>query len=411
MKQLVINLTVLLLAVCLSLGVGEILLRVLYRRPIKHWEDKHNLFCEYDSLLGWKKIPNKRGRCNTDEYSVVQSFNSKGLRGLEYSYDKADNEYRILVLGDSFAHGYTVEFKQLFSEVLKNILNNTRKAGGRYYEVINSGTGGWSTDQELLFFQTEGKKYSPDLAILMLSSNDVWYNNQPKYWRGYKPLFRLEAGRLVLTNVPVPKLHGPMQSDGCRVGRISIFDRAKAWLGQKSSLYNMARDSIKNTYWLHILAIKLRLAKHDCCGLVTVPDEFRVWKKTYDVAVRDAWEVTEAILIKLREEVEYVGGELVVFYIPPRPSVYKEVWQDTKKRYGLSDKEWNPDQVGREITAVCQRNGIDFIDPTTVFRAEAKALMTKRKQLHFVRDGHWNPGGHRLVGEILSEYMSRTSRL
>ena len=131
---------------------------------------------------------------------------SRGVRGLEYSLEKVSDEYRIVVLGDSFAEGYTVEFEELFSEVLKQRLN---EQGSRRVEVINLGVGGYSTDQELLQFQNEGIHYHPDLTIVMFHDNDVWYNAQKRYFawrRGYKPLFRLKRNALHLTNVPVPVL-------------------------------------------------------------------------------------------------------------------------------------------------------------------------------------------------------------
>lgn len=143
-----------------TLFILEISVRIL--SPPEH----NQLFMEYDSLLGWGKKPNVVGEHITSEYSITEIMNSKGIRGPEYSYKKADDEYRILILGDSFAEGYSVEFNQLFSEVLKTKLNNDSRSDV-YFEIINAGTGGYSTDQELLFFQTEGKKYNPDLTILM----------------------------------------------------------------------------------------------------------------------------------------------------------------------------------------------------------------------------------------------------
>ncbi len=57
--------------------------------------------------------------------------------------------------GDSFTQGNMVPFRELSSEVLKARLND---AGPGTYEGINAGTSGYSTDQELVFFHSEGKR-------------------------------------------------------------------------------------------------------------------------------------------------------------------------------------------------------------------------------------------------------------
>jgi len=402
-KGYLLNSGVALLALVFSLLAGEALLRIyLDKAP---WETRksghHKIFCEYDSVLGWRKIPNKTGRHFEDEYDVLESFNSRGLRGPEYSYEKNEAEYRILILGDSFAEGYTVEFAELFSEVLKKEMNNN---GNKYCEVINCGTAGYSTDQELLFFQREGNKYRPDLAILLFYDNDPWYNTQSKYWRGYKPLFKLENGKVVLTNVPVPK------PDTSAIQIISkkrsFFRGVKDWCNYNSYLYVFLRQRIENSYDLFSLAIKLGLAETHEIARISVPDEFKVFKKTYDDDVVKAWEITAALIKQLNEEIVSANGKLLVFYVSPRSSIYLDDWQATKRKYEISDQDWDTDRVGIELRKICEINKIDFIEPTESFKTEAAKLGKNGKQLYFVEDGHWNREGHEFVGETLARYIN-----
>lgn len=395
-KQALINSTVLLLSLSFSILGIEILLRVFSKKLLLR-VDHHKLFCEYDSLLGWRKVPNASGQHITDEYMISENFNSQGIRGPEYPYNKFTDEYRILTLGDSFTEGYTVEFNELFSEVLKRELNNR---GDRYYEVINAGTGGYSTDQELLFFQNEGKKYIPDLTILMFCINDVWYNNQSEYPRAYKPLFKLEDGELRLTNVPVPK---PVTTSALVAVEKSLLQNIKEWLNRKSYVYNFTRR-VKNSHYWHALAVKLGWSNSQ---EPPIPDVWLVIEKTYNAEIRAAWEVTEAILIKLHREILSAGSKLLVFYIPPRPSIYFEYWQAMKRQYGLSDENWNPEQAGIELESICKRNNINLIKPTKRFITEVNKAGKKRKWLHFIKDGHWNAEGHKFVGEILAQYINQ----
>ena len=52
--------------------------------------------------------------------------------------------------------------------------------------------------------------------------------------------------------------------------------------------------------------------------------------------VRNAWNITEAILIKLQEEVALAGGKLLMFYIPDQVNIYPKAWKDTRLKYFLT---------------------------------------------------------------------------
>jgi hypothetical protein len=406
-RQIYINLVVLILAICFSVIMGEALLRIFMTEPDENkWVGAEKKFYEYDSVLGWKKIPNlDTTRVTGIRPPVIYKINSKSIRGPEYSFDKAENEYRILILGDSFAEGYMVEFHELFSEVMKKKLNGIRD--DKYYETINAGTSGWSTDQELIFFQNEGKKYNPDLTILMFYQNDINYNNQPKDWgMYYKPLFKIEDEEIVLSNVPVPKpdifiIHDHLEY------KQTIFKRLRAWLNLNSYLYKLVKERVKNTYSLRSFVTRNILDENQTGEETFIPIEYRVWEKESNETVRDSWEITEAMILKLREEVESVGSEFLVFYIPFEGSIYQEEWVKLKRVYNLSDENWTPDQAVILLKDICTRHNIDLINPTEVFKDYAREIEKKKKRrLYDFHDHHWNAEGNKLVGEILKEYIN-----
>src|SRR5439155_1080671 len=124
-------------------------------------------------------------------------INDKGLRGKDYPYERVAGKRRVLVLGDSLVFGYGVEQDEVFTDVLEGMLPAT--------EVINAGVSGYGTDQELLWFRSEGVRYRPDLVIILMTGNDEWENHESLvYWFYPKPHFTLsDRGELRLTNVPV----------------------------------------------------------------------------------------------------------------------------------------------------------------------------------------------------------------
>jgi hypothetical protein len=401
MRRLLPNAVLLLGSVLFALAVCEILIRAFSDRCENELAHR-KIFVEYDPLLGWRKVPNKRGKHVACEYRTDESINSKGIRGPEYSYQKQANEYRILALGDSFTEGYTVEFHELFSEILKNRLNTSRE---KYYEVINAGTGGYSTDQELLFFQYEGRKYKPDLTILMFYyKNDVIYNIRDRYLRGHKPLFILEDYKLKLTNVPVPIMRS--QSKKAEED-IEFSQRVKLWLYENYYTYNFVVRRIKNTYYSNWLAIKLGLfeeTKNEGFP-VSIPDRYRIWEKTLSAEFQHAWNITERLILKLKEEVNSIGSKFFLFHIPFEASIYPEEWQVLKRKYGVSDAEWSIEQPSLILEGICKRNHIDCLIPITAFRDEAKRMKAAGKRLYFPLDGHWNAHGHKLAGDTLADYI------
>jgi len=285
--------------------------------PSKLFTSHHSMFCEHDSTIGWRHKPDFTGFFTQTEVKTTLRFNSQGIRGPEYSVAKLPDEYRIAVLGDSFAEGYTVEFERLFSEILKE---NLTEQADRTIEVMNFGVGGYSTDQELLQYQQQVRKYNPDLTIVMFHDNDIWYNNQTYYgaWgRGRKPLFRVDDGDLTLTNVPIP----------LPTRRPSKFsEKVKNAFHKHSHLYRWTRDRIKSSKLLYSLAISLKITELPYSaeeGLI--PEEYGIFRETYSPEVLAAWEVTEALLKKLKEETDADASELLIFYVPQKAVVYTDL--------------------------------------------------------------------------------------
>ena len=388
MRRLLGNLLLAAAAVLLTLLVAEPVVRLF--RPFNM--NERDVAMRYDPMLGWSMVPHNRGVYAPDA-GEIEELNSRGLRGPEHPYEKPAAEYRILVIGDSFAEGRLVSFRDTTFEVLEREL---RRTGLRpRFEVIGAGTGGYSTDQELLFFETEGRKYAPDLTVLMFYENDVWYNAQPRSSRGNKPLFELTADDdLKLTRVPVPVT-------GARTGEAtrqepSFLRRLVTWLRARSAVYQFVRDGVRD---LSATAVRNK---------GRVPNEFRVWRRTYDDETRHAWRVTEALLRRLQRGTREIGSELVVLYVPTAAEIHPEIWAATRERYGLPEAEWDVTRLARELGEVCRRNAIHFVDPTDQFRAEAAKPLLERKPLYFETDPHWTPAGHALAGHILADYVEKT---
>jgi lysophospholipase L1-like esterase len=186
----VVNLGLVLAAVAVTLGALEIALRVLGVQTASY----HAIagFTVSDPILGWKLAPSRETVFHGAHFAAHVSQNAEGLRDQHYSYEREAGRRRILVLGDSVVWCWGVEQDACFTERLEAALPDT--------DVINAGVPGYSTAQEMLFYEGEGQRYRPDLVLLVVVPNDLTDNLDP---RG--PRFRLVDGRLVVTNLPLER--------------------------------------------------------------------------------------------------------------------------------------------------------------------------------------------------------------
>lgn len=98
-------------------------------------------------------------------------FNSDCFRGSrEYSIEKPENVYRIVLLGDSFVFGDGLNESQTLAAQLEQKLNS--KGTEKTFEVLNLAVGAYNTHLEVSRFERLGLKYKPDIVIIGYHPND-----------------------------------------------------------------------------------------------------------------------------------------------------------------------------------------------------------------------------------------------
>lgn len=351
---------------------------------------------EYDPVLGWKTKPNLDTFVVREGRKILFRSNSHGIRGPEISYDKRLGETRVLILGKSFAQALQVRFDEVFSQQLQKRLNEE----GQKFEIINTGTAAHSTDQQLLFFRSEGVRYSPDLTVLMFHDNDIWYNNEDFFFKKPKPRFYLDKGKLILTRVPVPQTPPDESRRELRRPVSWSFQSVKEWMAVHSYFYQWIRERVRSNPLLFRIAVRLGLSGKN---LSDIPDDFREWKRLRDADVDAAWKITEKLVLEIRSEAEKAGSRFVVFYVPSRPAVVPEHWLATQVRYGLNESDWNVDQVADDLKNWCDAHNVSLIEPTEQFRTIQK--QNQARPLYYAMDSHWTPDGHLVAAEVLADWI------
>jgi len=95
-------------------------------------------------------------------------INSKGMRGRELPEDK-DGHVRIALIGDSIALAKSIPDEEIFATRLERML----QAVNPRYEVLNLGTDGYDTVQEVLSLKEKGLAFAPDVVVVCYCLNDI----------------------------------------------------------------------------------------------------------------------------------------------------------------------------------------------------------------------------------------------
>lgn len=95
--------------------------------------------------------------------------NNLGFRGDTHVSDVSANQYRIIILGDSFTYGFFVDNEHTFPSVMQFMLQKT----GWDTEVVNMGIPGASIIDEISVYKKLGKHINSDWVILQFYANDI----------------------------------------------------------------------------------------------------------------------------------------------------------------------------------------------------------------------------------------------
>ena len=346
-----------LLALLVSLFIGGALfeggLRLLGFGPPK-------VLNEFDSALGWRKQADRSVSRSTAEYDVTFELNSLGLRDdADLTVEKPADTFRVLCLGDSFTLGYTVERQNLFVDQLESWWN----AEGRKVQVVNLGTEGYATDQEVAWLEEHGEAWDPDLILVLGYDNDLYYHSQANYLRFPKPRYTA-AGKRESLSLEDPGGRGLFGSTA--IGNLILPKKKLTTIEYGDGKY---------------LAEFMPL-------FVEAPEGMG------DVIAR-----TEGIFQALSAESARLGAPAVFVPIPSHSAVsddYAQFFTENVLR-GLSENDWDANRPVELFLAAAAKAGVPTLDPRDALRA-ANGEETPQ---YFTSDFHLNAAGNHTLATFL----------
>lgn len=342
----------------LAFGLAEIAVRVI--SP----QETGPVHFAFNSVLGEIPVPNQKGwLTDPGVYDFTYSNNSLGFRGgLEYG-PKKPNEFRILLLGDSFTYGLGVNDNQTFGYHLEQYLRRHNLNA----VVINAGNPGHGTDYTLKLFQTYGARLQPDVTVLYFLPD--WFGRDARgeyYAIGRDGELRAKRLKPATGRIKTFLFHFPGYN----------------WLISWSQAANLVKQAAVN----YLVEAN---QEHNPEGGLT--SGLVVFSKKDATGFSDAAnrKLTETYVNHLRKAVRQAGSKLLTCYIPEASEV------EAYRRNG----EISPDE--RMFKEIIESQGDTLHSLTPVLAGDPEPI----RALYYV-EGHWTPRAHRTSRERLSKIFA-----
>jgi hypothetical protein len=406
-KRLFAKLLLVLVGFAIGGLIAEIALRIAgYQYPE---------FYQRDDVRGVSLLPDAEGWYRKEGEAYVR-INSDGLHDQEHAIAKPAGTFRIAIVGDSYCEALSVSREEAFWSVMARKLDECGVLSRKKVEVINFGVSGYGTAQELLTLREQVWKYSPDLVLLAVTTNnDITDNSRVLKRTDDVPYFVFNGSQLSLDD-------SFKNSRGFLVGK-SFLGRSGTWFRAHSRL---VQAIIQGHHGFKILLASWRAKRSqppepappavagDKGETEEKSDLFArtaelgadnlVYLEPNNVVWNDAWRVTEALIVQMRDEVTRGGAKFVVVTLSNGPQVMPDAQLRAafEKRLGVGDLFY-PDN---RIKALGARERIPVITLAPELQSYAQQ---NQVFLHGfgenIGNGHWNATGNRVAGELIAKEM------
>ncbi len=324
----------------------------------------------FDPVAGWSKKPDAVQHKRTSEYEVAIATNALGLRDDPMSAPgKPQGTFRVLALGDSFTQGWSVERADLFVDILERWW----QAEGRAVDVINGGTEGWSTDQEVAWFLDQGARFQPDLVLIFPYENDLFWCAETQY---------------------TPNRDKPRFSPEGELEPRELVDRAgSTWTDDFAITRALLRPRPEPGRFNFVPSGGSQRVLKEFGALLVERPEFMAQAEARALGALKAlkWRCAE------------VGARAIVVPIPSHSAVDPAYARGFgEQALHLPAERWSPDLPVDTFLRLAAAAGLEALDPRASLRAAAGP-----EPIYFDQDWHFNPAGNGAFARFVKQELDQ----
>jgi lysophospholipase L1-like esterase len=344
-------------------------------------------FVQVDRVTGVAHVPGARGYFTREGRGWVE-ISSAGLRGPERALRKPENTLRLAFLGDSFTEALQVNEEASFTGIVERRLAERL---GQRVEVLNFGVSGFGTTEEYLSLKHRVWKFAPDAVILcFLTANDVADNHATLRHASHLPQFQIVDGEL--------RLDERYMSSELQRTQDDWSTRVRRGLSQHSRLAQVAIAAG--------LAFGSRSEsdrKTPSAGAEAGLD-MDVYREPATPVWREAWEITERLLLAMRDEARLRAVPFYLVILSNGPQVHPDATlrEQIARELGVGDLFY-PDL---RLTLFAEHAGIPAL---ALAHSMADEALANRVFFHgfgnSLGTGHWNENGHRAAAERIAPWL------
>lgn len=336
---------------------------------------------EFHPEVGWICAPH----CDTD-YEMPGSFrvhvrcNSVGMRDHEFARDVPDGIQRFAVLGDSFMWGFGVENEEIFAKRIEASVSDI--------EVLNFGTNGYSTVQELVRYQCDARAYHPRVVILAVCWNDLEDNFDSK--KNGRVYLKHENDGFHIANRPVQAAWKPSFVQELR--HISSFFRCLEYAG--------ATWKLRSKEAARLAQVGADAEERSSDGIAFSLLELHA-QETPDLAM--AWDAMRFALLQLRDAVQADGASLFVLFDAIKETRSVAAFESAiVAPAGSRARELKLviDRPAHRLGQICAELDLPFVDLGAAFRNHPSP-----DQMFLRSNNHWSAAGHRLAAVVVEKEL------
>ena len=358
-------------------------------------------FYAADESRSYALIPGMKGTYSKEGRSFV-AINGDGFRDVEHTVDKPPGTYRIAVVGDSYVEAFQVEQNESFTNFVRDEVTKCGGAGGKQVEMLSFGVSGYSTAQELITIREKVWKYSPDIVMLVMTTNNDITDNSPYFKKTPIPYFTADG-----------VLDEGFRQDKVFLARNSTVSRLGIWLKNHIRVVQ-AVGAISTSIKYKYQSWKNQKPEGEpppggppVARPIAAPDigvDNQIYRNPSDDNWKNAWSVTEAIIVQMNKDVTDKGAKFVVVTGSNGVQVLPDVLHRTSyaKYIGVDDLMY-PD---RRIAEFCSTRSIPVM---TLAPLLGEYSARKNIFLHGFEGnigyGHWNQRGHKIAGETIGKKL------
>src|SRR3989339_359033 len=353
-----------------------------------------------DNTVGYALRPYAQG-WHRDEGMNFVRISSQGLRDDEHSLQKPTGPLRIAVLGDSFTEAFQVPLPEAFWSVMRQEISACE--ANLSVEPINFGVGGYGTTQELLTLRSRIWAYDPDLVLLaFFAGNDVRNNSRALEEDPLRPYFTLSGTTLAEDRGFLYDTKFIRQSSMLRTAWASIINRSR-FLQGIGLLWDTAEGFAKARWEGKPLTFDRDAppAPTSQWSETGIPDW--IFLPPNEAPVRDAWAVTEALILEMNQEVSAHGKRFALIVFSPAIAVHPD--PSVRAQFTSSIKATSLTYTEDRVVRFAKSHGIPALSLTPPLRMAAGADQTFLHGFDGSGKGHWNTLGHRIVGDLTGKFL------